>query len=45
MHWPIEPAALMALVDMGMSNDLIAAYFQVDLSLLLAMCDRYGLRD
>lgn len=45
VHWPIEPGSLAALVDMGMSDDMIAAYFQVDLSLVLALRARYGLRE
>lgn len=29
MPWPIAPSALEALVDLGMSDDLIARYFRV----------------
>jgi len=45
VHWPIRPAELAALVDIGMTNELIATYFGVAPSLVVALCDRYNLRD
>jgi len=44
-HWPIEPNELAALVDLGMADNLIAAYFGVAPSLVVALRDRYGLHD
>jgi len=44
-RWPIEPAALAALIDMGLSDRLIAEYFGVDCSDIRALRQRYGLLD
>jgi hypothetical protein len=39
--WPVEPAALAALIDMGLSDNQIATYFSVDLAEVHAVCERY----
>lgn len=39
--WPIRPAALAALVDLGLSDQRIAAYFAVDERDVSALRRRY----
>ena len=41
--WPIERAALAALIDMGLSDERIAAYFAVDAAEVRALRGRYRL--
>jgi hypothetical protein len=41
--WPIGPAELAALVDMGMPDGQIAAYFSVELAAVRKLRQRYEL--
>ena len=41
--WPIEPAALAALIDLGLSEGQIAAYFSVELAAVRALRRNYGI--
>ncbi|HEX9464222.1 MAG TPA: hypothetical protein VGB82_16610 [Alphaproteobacteria bacterium] len=42
-RWPIGRPALAALVDMGLSNEAIAAYFSVGAPLVASLRQDYGL--
>jgi hypothetical protein len=41
--WPIDHAAMAALIDMGLADDAIARYFAVTPAAVLALRQRYGL--
>ena len=42
--WPVDRASLAALIDIGLSNMQIAAYFSVSADEVLILCDHYKLR-
>ena len=42
--WPIDRAALSALLDMGLSDSQIATYFATRSEQVAALRDAYGLR-
>ena len=41
--WPIQPAALAALIDLGLSEGQIAAYFSVEPAAVRALRRNYGI--
>lgn len=41
--WPIDPASLAALIDLGMSDGQIAAYFSIEPRQVSALRCYYGL--
>lgn len=43
-EWPVAPASLAALVDLGMPDDEIAKFFGVDAGKVAALRGRYGLK-
>jgi len=43
IHWPVDRASLTALVDLGLSDSQIAAYFSVDPAEVLSRRQYLGL--
>lgn len=42
VKWPVDPASLAALLDLGLDDQTIAGYFRVSPSEVTALRRRYG---